>query len=633
MIRIENAEVAALFSEMADILEIKGDNPFRIRAFRRVAQALQNLPEHVKGLLEAGTLASVPGIGEGTIGRIQEIFDTGDCEDHRALVATVPPGLLEMLRLDGVGPKTVRLIHAELGLDSIDALEAAAQAGHIARLPRMGEKSQEKLLRAIEAHRRHKGRILLRDALPQGLALCEELGQLGSVRRIELAGSTRRRLETIGDLDVLVAAESGEEVTERFVTHEKVKDVLARGETRSSVHLGSGLQVDLRVIPPTSFGAALHYFTGSKMHNIAIRDRGKRQGLKISEYGVHREPSGELLFGGATEAEIFAAVGLPFIPPELRESQGEIEAAEEGRLPDLLEEKDLRGDLHMHTKDTDGSATAAEMAAAARALGYAYIAITDHSRALAMARGLDVPRLRAQTRALRELEGTAGIRILSGIEVDVLADGELDLPREELARLDWVVASVHSHFNMDAEVMTSRIVRAMESGVVDCLGHPSGRLLGQRDAYPVDLDAIVRAARRTGVALELNAFPDRLDLDALHCRQAKEQGVPVVLNTDSHATWHLARREFGIFTARRGWLEARDVLNAGPLEAIVERRRARMERVGVGAAAAAPDDAPAAPVSEPAAPAPDAAPVPPKKKRSSPSKKRSPKRSGPAGES
>jgi DNA polymerase (family 10) len=593
MHRLENVEIARIFSEIADLLEISDGNPFRVRSFRRVAEVVRTLPEHVSAMLESGSLARVPGIGEGSLGRIREILETGTCSDHTELREAHPPGLLEMLRIEGMGPKTVKMVHRELGICSVDELEAAARAGHLAGLPRMGEKSQAKLLKAIAAHRQRSGRVLLGKALPVGLALLERLRAVPGVEQAELAGSCRRRVETVGDLDVLVAADESRAAMEAFVTAPEVLEVMLRGETKCSVRLTSGLQADLRVLSPGCFGAALHYFTGSKMHNIAIRDRGKRRGLRISEYGVFREADDTLL-GGATEEEVFAAVGLPFIPPELRENQGEIEAAEEGRLPRLVQPADLRGDLHVHSNWTDGNASIEEMAEAARALGYQYLAITDHSRSLAMAGGLDEVRLAEQRREVREVEQRlGGPGLLSGIEVDILPDGSLDLPAEALAPLDWVVASVHSHFTLSEREMTERILRALRTGLVDCLGHPSGRLLGQRDAYPVDLERLIREAGRLGVAMELNAFPDRLDLDPLRCRRAKELGVPVAINTDAHATWHLAQRDFGIATARRGWLEPGDVLNAGPLEVVTERRRARLRRHGL--------QVPAVPAQRPAA--------------------------------
>jgi DNA polymerase (family X) len=578
MARKENFEVAAIFYEMADLLEIQQSNPFRIRAFRRVAQSIENLPEHVGAMLQSGTLASVPGIGEGTIGRVQQILDTGDCADHAELRTQLPEGLLEMLRIEGVGPKKVRQFWTVLNISSLTELEAAATQGALSRLPGMGEKSQAKILKGIEAYRRHSGRVRLADALPQGTALAEALAGHPAVAQVQLGGSTRRRSETIGDLDLLVASDDVNAVMDCFVALPQVHEVMLRGDTKCSVHLQSGLQVDLRVVPPHCFGAALHYFTGSKMHNIAIRDRGKRRGLKISEYGVFKEGTDELLCG-ATEEEVFRSVGLPYIPPELREDRGEIEAAETGTLPRLITEGDLRGDLHMHTKATDGTATAREMAEAAMALGYDYVAITDHSKAVAMARGLDATRLLQQGQELRALEQELGsLRILRGIEVDIMKDGSLDLPLDVLAELDWVMASIHSNFHLPEEEMTARALRALDTGVVDCMAHPSGRLINERDAYAIDLDRVIRRAMELGVAMELNAFPDRLDLDAPRCRLARELGVPVAINTDAHAAWHLSQREYGVATARRGWLEPANVLNAGPLSAIEERRADRLRR-------------------------------------------------------
>jgi DNA polymerase (family X) len=602
MARKENFEVAAIFYEMADLLEIQQNNPFRIRAFRRVAQSIENLPENVGAMLQADTLASVPGIGEGTLNRVKQILETGDCTDHAELRKQLPEGLLEMLRIEGVGPKKVRQFWTVLNISSLTELEAAATQGTLSRLPGMGEKSQAKILKGIEAYRRHSGRIRLADALPQGTALAEALVGHPAVAQVQLGGSTRRRSETIGDLDLLVASDDVNAVMDCFVALPQVREVMLRGDTKCSVHLQSGLQVDLRVVPPHCFGAALHYFTGSKMHNIAIRDRGKRRGLKISEYGVFKEGTDELLCG-ATEEEVFRSVGLSYIPPELREDRGEIEAAEAGTLPQLITERDLRGDLHMHTKSTDGTATAREMAEAAMALGYEYIAITDHSKAVAMARGLDSSRLLQQGQELRALEQELGsLRILRGIEVDIMKDGSLDLPLDVLAQLDWVVASIHSNFHLPEEEMTARALRALETGVVDCMGHPSGRLINERDAYPIDLDRVIHRAMELGVAMELNSFPDRLDLDAPRCRLARDLGVPVAINTDAHAVWHLAQREYGVATARRGWLGPANVLNAGPLAVIEERRADRLRRMQVQVPAEGSLDVPVAVVE--AAPAP-----------------------------
>jgi DNA polymerase (family 10) len=584
-------EVAAIFDEIADLLELQGANPFRIRAFRRAAQTIANLPENVVTMLTAGSLNRVPGIGEGMISRIHEIIDRGDTTEHIELRNSLPPGLIEMMQIEGLGPKKIRLIYDELGIRSIDELEVAAMQGYLANLPRMGERTQANILKAIESYRRRStGRISLGNALPQGLAIRDALRQSAAVGQVELGGSCRRMQETIGDLDLLVASKTPTAVMDYFAALPQVREVMLRGDTKCSVRLNTGLQVDLRVVAPESFGAALHYFTGSKNHNIAIRDRGKRQGLKINEYGIFQENT-QTLIGGKNEDDVFHAVGLPFIPPELREGSGEIEAAEAGTLPVLITAEDLQGDLHAHTNASDGQATAEEMAQAAIKLGYQYLAITDHSRSLTVAHGLNESRLAEQSHQLRDLEQKLGqLRILRGIEVDILVDGRLDLPLEVLGELDWVVASVHSHLKLSATQMTERIIKAMESGVVDCIGHPSGRLLGQREPYAVDLDQIIQAAQRLGVAMELNCHPDRLDLDAPHCRQAKSFGVLVAINTDSHTPWQLTMREFGIGTARRGWLETKDVLNAGPVSAIEERRHNRLRQLSHQVPASYPSD-------------------------------------------
>jgi DNA polymerase (family 10) len=401
--------------------------------------------------------------------------------------------------------------------------------------------------------------------------------------KVALAGSARRGEATVGDLDVLVASRDRAQVAARFVTLPEISEVLLQGDGRCSVRLHGGLQADLRVLAPEEFGAGLHYFTGSKLHNIAMRLRGTRRGLKVNDHGVFRRSDEYRFLPGETEEDIFAAVGLPFIPPELRENLGEIEAAEEGRLPDLITESDIQGDLHLHTRDSDGSGTADEMIARAAMLpGHRYIAITDHSKSLRVANGLDEARLLAQMKRLRALEQSTGsVRVLCGIEVDILPNGQLDLDIEVLRQLDWVVASVHQHLDLDAEAMTRRVIRAMESGVVDCIGHPTGRRVGHRDPYAIDLEAVLSAARRIGVAVECNGGPNRMDLPDVACRQAREMGVPVVINTDAHSPAHLGRREFAIAMARRGWLERKHVLNAQPWAAIADRRSERMRRNGV----------------------------------------------------
>jgi DNA polymerase (family 10) len=476
---------------------------------------------------------------------------------------------VEILSIEGVGPKKVRLFHDSLGIRSVADLEAAARAGKLRGLPRMSAGVEEKLLKAIEAHQSRSGRFLLSWAEQVVERLAAMIRQLPGVQRVEPAGSFRRRRETVGDLDFLVACEEPESVMDRFAG---CGELIARGETKCSIKLTSGIQADLRVVPEESFGAALHYFTGSKAHNVEVRTLGVKAGLTINEYGVYQllpDGSAGRRIGGEKEEDVFSALGLPWIPPELRENRGEIETAREGKLPRLLELSDLQGDVHMHTSVTDGTATIEEMALAAAERGRRYVAITDHSRALAMARGLDEERLRAHAARVREAGAAlrGKLRLFTGVEVDILKGGELDLALDALRELDVVVGSIHSHFNLNREEMTERVLRAIGSGAIDILGHPTGRILLRRDPYPLDMDRILKAAGENGVALEASAFPDRLDLSDVHCRMAKERGVKLVINTDSHATSHLDLLRFGVDTARRGWLTAADVLNTrGPDE-------------------------------------------------------------------
>lgn len=561
---VDNRTIAEVFSQMADLMEIQGANGFRIRAFRRVAQALENLSEGAATMLADGTLQQVPGIGDGAIKRIQEILQTGSCEDLRQLRSELPAGLFDLLQVSGLGPKKVKLFYDELGIASIDDLEAAARAGHLAALPRMGKKSQDKLLGEIEAFRRRTGRVNLGVALPQGEALLAALRELPEVLRSDLAGSSRRRRETIGDLDLLVASEHAEPVMDRFVSLPAVAEVMLRGDTKCSVRLHGGLQVDLRVLLPESYGAALHYFTGSQMHNIAIRDRAKRAGLRINEYGVYTEPAGERQ-GGASEEEVFASVGLPYIPPELRENRGEIEAAERGELPQLVELADLRGDLHAHLASGDAHGeTEAEsltaLAVAAKQAGMSYLALCQPSASYRAEQAA------ARQPIMRQLEDDHGVRLFQAIEVEIEADGSLALPSDVLAQADWVIGAVHAQRAMSAEEMTARILRALDSGALHCLAHPTGRLLGQQEGYPVDLDAVLQAAQRSQVAVEINSSPLRLDLDANHCRQASKLGVDIMIGSDARQAAELSQLAFGVYTARRGWLEAKNVLNTRPLD-------------------------------------------------------------------
>ncbi len=585
---VDNAAIARILAEMADICEVKGENVFKVRALRQAAQTIETLPQDLAAIAckpdALKRLREIHGIGEGIAKKIVEISTTGDCEEHRALFAEFPATLLEVLEIDGVGPKKAKLFYEALGVKSVDDLERAAREGRIRALPKMGARTEEKILRSIEERRSREKRFLLHWADGAVERLLGLLRSVDGIGRIEAAGSWRRRRETVGDLDILAACDdpaAAARVAERFAA---AGSVLGRGETKVSIRLASGIQADLRVVPAESFGAALHYFTGSKAHNIAIRTLGVRRGLTISEYGVFRAlPDGSPgeRVGGAREEDVFAAVGLPWIPPELRENRGEIEAAAEGRLPRLIEANDLRGDLHMHTTETDGAASIEEMALAAAERGRRYVAITDHSKALAFARGLDEARLREHVARIRAADRKLGgtIRVLAGIEVDILADGTLDLSADALAELDVVIASVHSHFDQPREEITARVVRAIESGSVDVLGHPTGRILLRRNPIALDMERVMRAAKEHGVALEVNAYPDRLDLSDVHCRMAKEIGVKLTIDTDAHQPQHLGLLRFGVDNARRGWIEKEDVLNTLEcdefLEAIRERRRSR----------------------------------------------------------
>jgi DNA polymerase (family 10) len=572
---VDNADLARAFFELADLVELAGQPAYKVRAFRAAGRAIETLSSPCSDLLAQGRLLDVPGIGQGSVRRIQELLEHGKLAEIEGLRRNAPPALAEMMRVDGMGPKTADLVYRTLGIGTLDDLEAAARAGRLRELPRFGARREERVLRGIAAFRRASGRLKLTQAYPHGEWIVAQLKGRPDILRMELAGTIRRRRDTVGDIDVLVAAraEDAPAIMAAFTGLPGLLDVLACGESRASVRLREGVQADLRVVPPESWGAALHYFTGSKEHNVAIRSLAVRRGLKISEYGVFDDEGRRL--GGQDESEIFAAVGLPWIAPELRENRGEIEAAAQGQLPRLVEVGDVQGDLHMHTRETDGRSTLEEMALAARAAGRRYIAITDHSQALAMARGLDPERLRAQGRVIQALNDQLGGNpvVLRGIEADILPDGSVDLGNEVLAGLDWVIASVHSQFGLPRAEQTRRVVRALESGVVDCLGHPTGRLIGRREPYEIDLEAVLAAAQRTGAAVECNSFPDRLDLCDVHLRMARDVGVPVVINTDSHATTHLVAIQYGVWTARRGWLEASHVANTLPLPAFLDRFR------------------------------------------------------------
>ena len=568
---MENKSIADILTEIADVLDIQGENPFRVRSYRNAARTIADMSQSVKALIKSGAkLEEIPGIGKSLEEKIEEIVSTGRCRFLEELQAKVPPGLTELLKLEGLGPKKVKLLYDELGVDSVDRLEKAAQAGRLRDLAGMGVKTEEKVLKSVEQYRAGMGRFKLSVGFTYAQALLDYLKNVPGLKRLDPAGSFRRRRETIGDLDILAICGKGCKVMDRFSKYGDVAEVLSRGETKSSVRLKCGLRVDVRVLEEESYGAALHYFTGSKAHNVAVRERAKELGLKVSEYGVFRAKD-EKRLSGADEEDVFKAVGLPFIPPELREDRGEIQAAEKGELPKLIEPADIRGDLQMHTKATDGKNSITEMAHKAKEMGYAYIAITDHSKAVRVAGGLDEKGL---ARHLQEIEKVgrqiSGMRIFKGVEVDILADGSLDLKDDILKECDVVLASVHSRFNMEEGEMTRRIIKAIQNPYVSILAHPTGRLILEREAYKVNLKEVFQAAIDRGVVLEINAYPDRLDLRDVDARMAKEMGAKLVISTDAHSIVQLELMKFGVFTARRGWVEAKEVINTLPLPALLK---------------------------------------------------------------
>ena len=584
---MENAEIARVLSEIADLLELSDGNAFKVRAYRRAAQAVDVHPTPVAELWRVGRAGELPGVGAHIAATIGELVETGECREHARLAAGVPAGVLAMLRVEGMGPRSVAAVWKELGITDLAALEDACRTGRVLEATRMGPARARALLGAIERHRARAGRMPLHRALEYAETILARLRAVPGVRRAEAAGSLRRRKETVGDLDLLVAAEDATAVVRAFCALPGLAAVLAHGPTKASARLRAGIQADLRVLPPECFGAALHYFTGSKDHNVALRTRAMRRGIKISEYGVFDRAGRRL--GGAEELDVFRAVGLPFIPPELREGSGELEAAEAGRLPRLVEESDLLGDLHVHSlASSDGRSSLEELAAAARTLGRRYLAVTDHSRSRPL--GLDAERLRTHAAEIRALDARLGgtPQLLAGVEVDVLPSGALDLPEAVLADMDLVVAGIHAHFGDSAARNTERIVRALRSGVVHVLAHPTGREIGARDPYPLDLERVLAVAREEGVALEVNAMPERLDLTDTGCRAAKAAGVPVVISTDAHDAAQLANLRYGVWVARRGWLEAGDVLDTLPLEGLarhlahVRPARARVRQGGSG---------------------------------------------------
>ena len=570
---MDNKSIAQMLAETADLLEIGGGDPFRIRSYRRAAEAVENSTSQLSAIAnEPKRLQEIPGIGKGMAANIQEIEARGSLPLRDELLIKYRPTMLELLKLPGMGPKTVSLLWEALQIENVEQLQTAIDEGRLETLPRFGEKLIEKLKRGVAEYRKNSGRFRVDQAEEAAERLTLYLLQFAGIDRVTPAGSLRRGRETIGDLDFLVTGPACSEdkvaaAVEYTAAYPPIADLLAKGQNKVSFRLRTGLQIDVRLMPVSCYGATLQYFTGSKMHNVSLRQRALKRGYTLSEYSLARLEDGAPV-AGATEEEIYSALGLDWIPPELRENQGELEAAAEHRLPKLIEQSALRGDVHMHTQATDGRNTILEMAEAAVARGYAYIAITDHSKNLAMTNGLDDKRALEHIERIREVDAEMGgrIRILTGIEVDILGDGEIDLSNEVLAQIDVVIASVHSLFNQDKEQMTERMLKALENPYVRILGHPTGRLLLRRDSYEMDLSAVLKQAAKLGVAIEHNAYPDRLDLCDVHLRQAKEAGAKIVINTDSHHISHLDNMRYGVLQLKRAWLESGDVLNTLPVD-------------------------------------------------------------------
>ncbi|HEV2699218.1 MAG TPA: DNA polymerase/3'-5' exonuclease PolX [Terriglobales bacterium] len=570
---MDNKSIAGILYETADLLEVDAADSFRIRSYRNAAEAIEAFPQQISQLIsnEKEVLA-IPGIGKGMLANLKEMLGEGRLTLHAELLQKYRPSMLQLLKVQGLGPKTIALIWSAYQICDLEGVEKLAREGKIRILPRMGEKHEAKLLKAIEDYRRIAGRFLLDAAELQAEKIVEHLRDYPGVEKATPAGSLRRGRETVGDLDILVTGpaccndEDRQKLIDHIIKLPGLMEILARGENKVSFRLRGGMQVDVRFLPPQSFGAAMQYFTGSKAHNVALRQRALKMGYTLNEYSLAQVEGGQIVASESEEA-IYAALKLDCVPPEMRENLGEIEAAEKHELPRLITQEDLKGDVHMHTVETDGRNTIQEMAEAARDRGYEYMAITDHSKNLAFANGLDDKRAVEHIQRIRAMNDSIEcIRIFAGIEVDILEDGSLDLSDSVLEQMDLVIASVHSHFNQTSEEMTDRLLKAIGNPNVSIVGHPTGRILLRRDAYPYDMDAVLRAAAQHRVAMELNAYPDRLDLCDRHLRMAKQHGVKIVINTDSHHTSHMEKIRFGVTQARRAWLTPSDALNTLPVE-------------------------------------------------------------------
>jgi DNA polymerase (family 10) len=564
---MKNREIADLFAKMAELLEFKGENPFKIRAYSRAARIIGDLTHDIEEVAQSGELKNIPGIGEGMAEKIIEYLKTGRVSKFEETKKGIPDELIAIMDIPGMGPKTLSMLHKEKGISSLTELEKALEEGSLVELPGMGDKKVENIKRGIQLLKQSRGRMNLGVAFPVARRLVEVLRERVGSRKIEWAGSLRRMRENIGDIDILAAGSNRKKIIGEFTHLPEVKQVLASGETKASVIVEGGLQIDLRVVEESSFGAALQYFTGSKAHNIHLRGKAKARGIKINEYGVFK---GEKKIGGKEEKDVYDALKMAWIEPELREDRGEIEASQEGRLPKLVEEGQIRGDLHVHSNWSDGTSTIEDVGQAARRKGYQYVAVCDHSPSLKVARGLDESRLIKKLDEIdRVNEKLKGFRILKGAEVDIKTGGGLDYPDRLLKKLDLVLVSIHSGFKQDKETVTRRIVRALEHPYTHILSHPSGRLLGQREPYELDWDEVMEAAKRHGKALEINAYFERLDLDDVRSRKAKEMGIPLSIGTDTHHIDQLWMMSLGVAVARRGWLEPPDLLNTMDLDGLM----------------------------------------------------------------
>lgn len=570
---MKNHLVSETFTSIADILEIKGENPFRIRAYRRAALNIESLSEDIEDIANRDGLKDIPGIGEDLAKKIKELVSTGSLEYLDKLKKEIPQGVLDLMSIPSVGPKKAKLLYDNLNIKSIDELEKAARKHKLSGLPGLKDKTEENILKGIGIIKKSKERVPLGNALPLALEIIGELKKLKAVKKISYAGSVRRMKETIHDIDILIASDKPALVMDKFVKLPLIERVLAKGETKSSALTKDKMQVDMRVVAPKSYGAALVYFTGSKQHNIKIRERAVRMKLKVNEYGVFKEPS-EKWIAGETEEDVYKALKLSLVPPEMREDQGEIEAASAGRLPKLIETKDIKGDFHIHSKWSDGGNSIEELAKAAIARGYEYIAICDHSVGLKVAGGVPEKELLKHIKDIRQLnKKLKGFKILTGAEVDINSDGSLDYKDDILRELDFAIAAIHIGFKQSRDVLTSRILKAMDNRYVRSIAHPTGRLMGVRDAYELDFDKVFKAARETNTHLEINAYPQRLDLTDINVRRAKGFGAPLVIATDSHITEQLDNMAFGVAVARRGWCEKKDVLNTYSLAEVLKRIR------------------------------------------------------------